>query len=123
MLYITDISYKIVHKEKTHNDVMQEFAGNIEENSDDDDLDEINRYINTKLLFSKDDTLLGWWNKHSLVFPQFSLLVQCLLGVPASSAASERIFSASGQILNKRKQSLTADVVDDILMIRDFRDM
>jgi len=123
MLYITDISYKIVHKEKTHNDVMQEFAGNIEENSDDDDLDEINRYINTKLLFSKDDTLLGWWNKHSLVFPQFSLLVQSLLGVPASSAASERIFSASGQILNKRKQSLTADVVDDILMIRDFRDM
>jgi len=60
MLYITDISYKIVHKEKTHNDVMQEFAGNTEENSDDDDLDEINRYINTKLPFSKDDTLLGW---------------------------------------------------------------
>lgn len=39
---------------------MQEFAGNTEENSDDDDLDEINRYINTKLPFSKDDTLLGW---------------------------------------------------------------
>ena len=92
---------------------MQEFAGNTEENSDDDDLDEINRYINTKLPFSKDDTLLGWWNKHSLVFPQFSLLVQSLLGVPASSAASERIFSASDQILNKRRQSLTADVVDD----------
>ncbi len=46
-----------------------------------------------------------------------------LFGVPASSATSKRIFSASGRILEKRRQSLNPDVVDDILMIRNFRDM
>jgi hAT family C-terminal dimerisation region len=103
-------------------DVMQEFAGDVDDESDSDS-DEIDRYINTKLPFSKDDTLLGWWNKHSLIFPQLSLLAKSLFGVPASSATSERIFSSSGQILEKRRQSLNPEIVDDILMIRNFRDM
>jgi hypothetical protein len=97
---------------------MQEFAGDVH-----DDSDEIDRYINTKLPFTKDDTLLGWWNNHSLIFPQLALLAKSLLGVPASSATSERVFSASGRILEKRRQSLNPDVVDDILIIRNFRDM
>ena len=46
-----------------------------------------------------------------------------LFGVPASSATSERVFSASGRILEKRRQSLDPDIVDDILLIRNFRDM
>jgi hypothetical protein len=43
-------------------------------------------------------------------------------GLLASSAPSERVFSSSGQILEKRRQSLNSDVVDDILMTRNFRD-
>jgi len=46
-----------------------------------------------------------------------------LFGVPAISATSERIFSSSGRILEKRRQSLKPDIVDDILMIRNFRDI
>ncbi|CAF3949970.1 unnamed protein product [Rotaria sp. Silwood2] len=106
------------------NDVMQEFAGDVEQDQDsDDDSDEIDRYIKTKLSFSKDETLLGWWNKHSLIFPQLSQLAKSLFGVPASSATSERIFSSSGRILEKRRQSLKPDVVDDLLMIRNFREI
>ena len=101
---------------------MQEFAGDVENDSDENE-DEVDRYINTKLPFSKDDTLLGWWDKHSLIFPQLSLLAKYLFGVPASSATSERVFSASGRILEKRRQSLDPDIVDDILLIRNFRDM
>ena len=101
---------------------MQEFAGDVENDSDENE-DEVGRYINTKLPFSKDDTLLGWWDKHSLIFPQLSLLAKYLFGVPASSATSERVFSASGRILEKRRQSLDPDIVDDILLIRNFRDM
>ena len=99
------------------NDVMQELERDIGEDSD-----EVDQYINAKLSFSKDDTLLllGWWEKHSVIFPQFSLLAKSLFGVPASSATSERVFSSSGQILEKRRQSLNPDVVDDILMIRNF---
>jgi hypothetical protein len=104
------------------NNIMEEFAGALDDDSDDDS-DEIDRYINTKISFSKDDTLLGWWSKHSLLFPQLALLAKSLFGVPASSATSERIFSSSGRILEKRRQSLSPDIVDNILMIRNFRDM
>ncbi|CAF0981740.1 unnamed protein product [Rotaria sordida] len=122
----TNIANKTSKKKKTNlviqKDVMQEFAG-VEEEDFDDDSDEIDRYINTKLSFSSDDTLLGWWNKHSLIFPQLALLAKSLLGVPASSATSERVFSSSGRILEKRRQYLKPDIVDDILMIRNFRDV
>ncbi|CAF3852906.1 unnamed protein product, partial [Rotaria sordida] len=69
------------------------------------------------------DTSLKWWSKHSLIFPQLAVLAKSLFGVPASSATSERVFSSSSQILEKRRQSLNPDVVDDMLMIRNFRDM
>jgi len=104
------------------NDVMEEFAGDMENNSD-DEADEIDHYINTKISFSKDDRLLGWWNKHSLIFPQLSLLAKSLFGVPASSATSERIFSSASRILEKRRQLLSPGIVDDVLLIRNFRDM
>jgi hypothetical protein len=35
---------------------MEEFSGNV----DDDDDDEVDRYIITKISFSKDDTILEW---------------------------------------------------------------
>ncbi len=102
---------------------MEEFAGCASDDSDDDDVDEVHRYINAKISFSKDDALLEWCSKHSLIFPQLSLLAKSLLGVPASSATSERVFSSSGRVLEKRRQSLSPDIVDDILMIRNFRNM
>src|ERR1700722_18367642 len=67
------------------NDVMGEFAGNVEDDSDDES-DEVERYLNTKISFTKDDTLLKWWNKHSLIFPQLAVLAKSLAGVPASSS-------------------------------------
>jgi len=103
------------------NDVMGEFAGDVEDDSGDES-DEVEHYLNTKISFTKDDTLLQWWNKHSLIFPRFAVLAKSLFGVPASSATSERVFSSSGRILKKRRQSLNPDVVDDMLMIRNFRD-
>jgi len=72
---------------------------------------------------SKDDALLEWWSKHSLLVPQLSLLAKSELGVPASSATSERVFNSSGCVLETRRQSLSPDIVDDILMIRNFRNM
>ncbi len=49
--------------------------------------------------------------------------MKSLLGVPASSATSERVFSPSDRVLEKRRQSLNPDIVDDILIIRNFRNI
>lgn len=100
--------------------VMQEYAGEAEEN-DDMYLDEVDRYKKMKLPFSNNEILLQWWIKHSLVFPELSSIAKSLFGIPASSTTAERVFSATGLLLNKHRQSLSGDVVDDILMIRNFR--
>ena len=101
---------------------MEEFAGNVGDDMDDDQ-DEVDRYINTNISFSKDDTLLGWWNKYSSLFPALSLLTKSIFGIPASSATSERILSASRRLLEDRRQSLSSDVVDNVLLIRNFRNI
>jgi hypothetical protein len=49
---------------------MEEFAGDVDDDDDENDLDEVDSYIITKMSFSKDDTILEWWNKRSLTFPQ-----------------------------------------------------
>jgi hypothetical protein len=38
---------------------MEEFAEDVDDDEE-DDLDEVNRYIITKIPFSKDDTILEW---------------------------------------------------------------
>lgn len=79
---IYDVLYNSRKKKKNdlivQNDVMQEFAGDVENDSDDDS-DAIDRYIKTKLPFSKDESLFGWWNKHALIFPQLSQLAKSFL--------------------------------------------
>jgi len=79
-----------------------EFANEDEPGSDEkDDYDEVGQYVKAKLSFSKEESVLDWWKKWSLNYPQLSVLAKWLLGIPASSATSERIFSASGGFWRK----------------------
>ena len=115
-------------KKKNHeisqDDILMEFANEDQNDSDEeDDNDEVDEYVKVKLSFSKEQSVLEWWSKCSLNYPQLSLLARCLLGIPASSATSERVFSASGRILEERRQNLSGDIVNDILFLRNFRNM
>ena len=67
--------------------------------------------------------LQHWWDKWLLNYPQVSLLAKWLLGIPASSATSERIFSSTGRVLEARRQNLSGDAVNDILFLRKFRNI
>ena len=101
-----------------------EFANEDELGSDaEDDDDEVNNYAKAKLSISKGESVLEWWNNWSIAYPKLSLLAKWLLGIPASSATSERIFSESERVLEKRRQSLNGDVVNDILFLWNSRDM
>ena len=81
---------------------MLEFAQCSDSDSNEDiDEDEIERYVKAKLVFSKEESVFQWWKKWSINYPCLSLLARSLLGIPASSATSERIFSAAGRILEE----------------------
>ncbi len=42
-------------KTSTQENVMEEFSGDVDDDDEEDDLDEVDRYIITKISFSKDD--------------------------------------------------------------------
>ncbi|CAM4988370.1 unnamed protein product, partial [Rotaria socialis] len=87
-------------------DVMLEFALASQDDSSEDDEDEIERYAKAKLVVSNEESVLQWWKKWSINYPTLSVLAKSLLGIPASSCTSERIFSVTGRILEQRRQKL-----------------
>ena len=104
----------------SQDNVMLEFAQEDQSELDNED-DEIDRYVKAKLVFKSDESVLSWWKKWSINYPKLSILAISLFGVPASSCSSERIFSATGRILEERRQNLNDETVDDILYIRNFK--
>ena len=70
---------------------------------------------------NNEESVLQWWKKWSISYPKLSVLARSLLGILASSFTSERKFSATGRILEERRQNLNDDIVDDILFIRNFK--
>jgi len=40
-------------------------------------------------------SIINWWHEYQVKFPKLAVLARTLLSVPASSAASERAFSAA----------------------------
>ena len=98
---------------------MLEFAQDQSELEHEDD--EIDRYVKAKLVFKSDESVLSWWKKWSINYPKLSILARSLFGIPDSSCSSERIFSATGRILEERRQNLNDGTIDDILFIRNFK--
>ena len=58
--------------------------------------------------------------KFFIIFSRLSRLALALLCVPASSAASERVFSETGRILEARRQQLSRDSVDALVFLRNW---
>ena len=52
-----------------------------------------------------------WWNAHKVQFPQLSGLIHKYHSAPASSAESERTFSATGLTVNQLRQSLLPETI------------
>lgn len=59
--------------------------------------------------------LLEWWKAHSSSFPTLARSARKILAIPASSAAVERFFSKSGQLVNERRTCLTPDRVSQLM--------
>ena len=53
------------------------------------------------------EDIVKFWMEHKSLFPRLHIFFLKICCVPATSAASEREFSAAGFILNNRRTSLT----------------
>jgi hypothetical protein len=63
------------------------------------------------------DPLL-WWKARADKYPLLSKYAKLLLGVPATSVASERVFSTAGDVVTAQRACLTGDQVDMLVFLK-----
>jgi hypothetical protein len=61
---------------------------------------------------------LDWWRIHYEKYPNIWKLASCVLAIPATSAPSERVFSAAANIVNKKRVRLKPDMVDLLIFLK-----
>lgn len=60
---------------------------------------------------------LKWWKENSIKYPRLSVLARQYLSIPGTSVPSERIFSATGLLVNKLRNRLSSSVVDHVIFL------
>ena len=64
---------------------------------------------------------LDWWKKHEKMLPMLSKVAKQILGIPCSSAKSERVFSTGGIMVSKKRHRLGSKRVENLLVIKENR--
>ncbi|KAK7944766.1 hypothetical protein WMY93_000494 [Mugilogobius chulae] len=77
---------------------------------------ELTSYMYAAVIDGEEDPL-AWWKAHKINFPQLSKLARKYLCVPATSAASERLFSTGGNIVTCTRSSLKPAKVDMLVFL------
>ncbi|XP_030224922.1 zinc finger BED domain-containing protein 1-like [Gadus morhua] len=77
---------------------------------------ELDNYLITPTVDGEQDPL-AWWRVHNVNFPWLSKLARKYLCIPATSAPSERLFSASGNIVTCQRASLKPAKVDMLVFL------
>ena len=60
---------------------------------------------------------LSWWCRHQFAYPTLARLAKTYLAIPASSAASERVFLAAANVETKKRNKLGDETVDALVFL------
>lgn len=77
---------------------------------------EVKSYRNDEFLALEGDPLL-WWRGREGKYPLLAKYAKCCLSVPATSVASERVFSTAGDIVTAQRACLSSDNVDKLVFL------
>ena len=59
------------------------------------------------------EDIFVWWGLNEERFPNLARMAAQYLGIPASSAAAERVFSLSGRLYGDLSQNMTARTLEE----------
>ena len=62
---------------------------------------------------------LQWWQSHTSMFPIVAEVVRRMLSIPATSVASERLFSKAGDVIPKKRNQLSPSCADRVLFLME----
>ena len=66
---------------------------------------------------SRNVNIFDWWKINEARYPNIAKLAKSMLCVPATSTAAERVFSAAGITVSKRRSCLKPENIDRILFL------
>ena len=61
-----------------------------------------------------------WWSVNAATYPRLAVLARSVLCIPGTEVPSERVFSAAGGTVSKRRTLLSADNVDKLLFLHKY---
>ena len=77
---------------------------------------ELDKYLNELNVHIITD-VFEWWNQRKSVYPRLHALMLKYLIIPGTSAASERVFSTAGLILEDRRSRLSDEHVNMLIFL------
>eukprot|EP00117_Sycon_ciliatum_P037803 scpid87563/ scgid28199/ len=66
---------------------------------------------------------LQWWRLNECRFPHIAEIAKAVLCTPATSVPSERVFSAVGHIVSKRRAGFSEENVEALIFLQQNRGM
>lgn len=102
----------------SHDSEFEEWEDSSSQNVLRSSLQEVQDYQND--ICGKIDNILKWWKVNNTRFQLLSELAKYILAIPASSASSERCFSTTGRIIEKRRTNLNGETVDSLMFLHDY---
>jgi hypothetical protein len=69
---------------------------------------------------TRDADVLSFWASHQKSFPKLALMARRYLSIPATSAASERVFSTGRRVVSWQRSSLKPSTVENLLCLKDW---
>ena len=64
--------------------------------------------------------ILEWWASREECFPNLSRMARQYLGIPSSSAAVERLFSAAGRDFSHLRHNMKASTLENLMWARAY---
>jgi len=69
------------------------------------------------------ESALDWWRRNAVTFPKCARLARKYLAIPATSAQSERLFSATCRLISKMRSRLLPQKADCMIFLNKNKDM
>lgn len=79
-------------------------------------LKEFDMYLSEKVIERQRDPLL-WWKEHKIIYPRIYTYALKRLCIVATSVPCERVFSATGLIINDRRTLLKSNKVASLVFL------
>ena len=99
-------------------DCLDQLLGFVKHDGDEGSVaaQEVRLYLHEQPVSPRTDPL-DWWKLNSARFPRVAQVARTILSIPATSTPAERVFSGSGNIVDKKRNRLKPSMVDALVFL------